>query len=442
MARTKIANKDLRLCSNNKAARARVKVKVDEHDTALDALETLAYGTTDAKESCRCATTADHGLSGLSAIDGVTPVAGNRVLVWKQSTGSQNGIYVAASGAWARASDANTSAKVTAGLNVFVSEGTLYGNNWFDLDTDDPITLASTSLNFTKRPTLAEFASTATGKGADLIGACDTGSCYDATTVRGQLQEVKVQEDAKPEKAPVRCATTANVTLASVGLAATDGVTIVDGNRVLVWKQSTASENGIYIAHATAWTRATDADTTAKVFSGLECFVSEGTLYGGCRGRLLTANPITLDSTSLTFSVFRGIDSTGVNGKSVALGGSALTVGMVPVLFRLVIPDGSTVVDALTLDTTYGGFTVISAWAIKTGSTGGATDAVVLCSDSGGTLNVTDGFTFNGTLPYVVKEATSIIQSQCVFAAGSHLYVARTHTTDCSCILYVLGYRS
>lgn len=44
------------------------------------------------------------------------------MLVKDQSTGSQNGIYVCASGAWSRAEDADASSEVTAGLSVFVSE--------------------------------------------------------------------------------------------------------------------------------------------------------------------------------------------------------------------------------------------------------------------------------------------------------------------------------
>lgn len=100
------------------------------------------------KKVVRCATTADDGLSGLAARDGVTPVAGDRVLVKAQSAGAANGIYVAASGAWTRATDADSSAKVTSGLVVWVSEGTTQQNTLWGLTTDDPITLGSTSLTF------------------------------------------------------------------------------------------------------------------------------------------------------------------------------------------------------------------------------------------------------------------------------------------------------
>ncbi len=49
-------------------------------------------------------------LSGTQSIDGVSLVAGDRVLLQNQSTRSQNGIYVVSSGTWSRAGDANTAA--------------------------------------------------------------------------------------------------------------------------------------------------------------------------------------------------------------------------------------------------------------------------------------------------------------------------------------------
>lgn len=102
----------------------------------------------DWKDSCRAATTASITLSGAQTIDGVSVVAGNRVLVKNQSTASQNGIYVCAAGSWSRAVDADASSEVTSGLAVTVTEGTANGNKTFVLTTDDPITLGSTSLTF------------------------------------------------------------------------------------------------------------------------------------------------------------------------------------------------------------------------------------------------------------------------------------------------------
>ena len=57
------------------------------------------------KLPCRAATTANITLSGTQTIDGITLIAGDRVLVKNQTAGANNGIYEVAAGAWARAYD-------------------------------------------------------------------------------------------------------------------------------------------------------------------------------------------------------------------------------------------------------------------------------------------------------------------------------------------------
>lgn len=99
------------------------------------------------KQPVRVATTANITLSGEQTIDGVLTSA-DRILVKDQTTGSENGIYVTASGAWSRASDADVDAEVVAGIAVFVAEGTANGDKAFTLTTDDPITVGTTALTF------------------------------------------------------------------------------------------------------------------------------------------------------------------------------------------------------------------------------------------------------------------------------------------------------
>ncbi len=107
----------------------------------------------DVKQSVRAATTANitiaTALNNGDTIDGVTLATGDRVLVKDQSTGSENGIYVVGATP-ARADDADTSADVTAGMFVFVTEGTANGDNGFILTTNDTITLGTTALTFTQ----------------------------------------------------------------------------------------------------------------------------------------------------------------------------------------------------------------------------------------------------------------------------------------------------
>ncbi|MBB6730066.1 pyocin knob domain-containing protein [Cohnella zeiphila] len=99
----------------------------------------------------RVATAGNIDLSGLQTIDGVTLTAGDRVLVKDQATDSDNGIYIATADAWARSPDADTTAKLAAGLFVHVKEGNAnVGTGWI-LATTGTITLGSTSLIFVQK---------------------------------------------------------------------------------------------------------------------------------------------------------------------------------------------------------------------------------------------------------------------------------------------------
>jgi hypothetical protein len=99
------------------------------------------------------ATTTAVALSSLTAgstLDGVTLVAGNRILNKDASTASQNGIYViAASGAPSRSTDADTGTELR-GLAVFVSGGTVNGGTqWGVSFAVGVITVGTTSIPFT-----------------------------------------------------------------------------------------------------------------------------------------------------------------------------------------------------------------------------------------------------------------------------------------------------
>jgi len=74
-------------------------------------------------------------ISGLLTIDDVTLVAGNRVLLKNQTTGTENGIYVAAVGIWSRSTDLDTGASA-AGVVIVVNEGTTQDNFIFQCIND------------------------------------------------------------------------------------------------------------------------------------------------------------------------------------------------------------------------------------------------------------------------------------------------------------------
>lgn len=114
----------------------------------VDLAITEAMNKQDFKHSVVAATTTAIALNGPQTIDGVPVVEGNRVLVKNQVQGKANGIYVAASGAWVRAQDADASIEVTPGLFVHVEKGTDNGDSVWQLVTDAPIVLGTTALAF------------------------------------------------------------------------------------------------------------------------------------------------------------------------------------------------------------------------------------------------------------------------------------------------------
>jgi hypothetical protein len=129
-------------------------------------------------------------------------------------------------------------------------------------------------------------------------------------------------------KDSVRVASVAPVAIASALEAGDviDGVTLVAGDRVLLKDQSTASENGIYVAVASgAASRAGDANTSAKVTTGMFTFVAEGTVNGDNGFVLTTNDTITLGTTGLTFVQFSGAGQV-IAGDGLTKSGNTLDV--------------------------------------------------------------------------------------------------------------------
>lgn len=88
----------------------------------VDAL--VAVGTRPV-ESVVAATTGNVNLSGEVTIDGYTVKEGDRVLVWKQSNKSQNGIYIVSKSSWTKVQSDSTQ-----GSYVFVENGNTH-NDWY-----------------------------------------------------------------------------------------------------------------------------------------------------------------------------------------------------------------------------------------------------------------------------------------------------------------------
>jgi len=130
------------------------------------------------------------------------------------------------------------------------------------------------------------------------------------------------------------CATTANVNLSN-GLEAgdtIDGVTLVAGDRVLVKDQSTASENGLYLAVSSgAASRDPEHDSIAELSGGM-VVVNQGTANDNKIFLCTTDNTGSVGSTSITYTVVTPSNTGTVTSVGVAdSGASEFTVGSSPV---------------------------------------------------------------------------------------------------------------
>jgi len=122
------------------------------------------------KQPANYTTTGNITLSGLAVqANGdwtSTLTAGDRILVKNQTTGADNGIYVAAAGAWARSSDANTWNEIVSAY-LFVLAGTVWaGSSWVDTNQQGG-TLGTTPITFTQFSNNATYTA---GTGLTLAG--------------------------------------------------------------------------------------------------------------------------------------------------------------------------------------------------------------------------------------------------------------------------------
>jgi hypothetical protein len=165
-------------------------------------------------------------LSGLPTIDSIALQAGDTVLVAGQTISSNNGVYVAAAGAWTRAANTDEAADLPPGTSWFIKEGATYRGSLWRLQTVE----------------------------APVVG---TGNIV-----------ISLFRPA------ARAVATTNLALS--GLQTVDGVVLAAGDRVLLTNQTVATENGVYSASAGAWSRAAPENTAAGLKDGATWFAASG----------------------------------------------------------------------------------------------------------------------------------------------------------------------
>lgn len=133
-------------------------------------VDSVAAGI-DHKASVRAATTANITRSAPQTIDGVSVIAGDRVLVKNQTAPEENGIFVVAAGAWTRATDMDSWAEVPSAF-TFVEEGTTNADTSWVSTADAGGTLNTTAITWTQFG--APGSTSASNQGTGGVGVYDT----------------------------------------------------------------------------------------------------------------------------------------------------------------------------------------------------------------------------------------------------------------------------
>jgi len=141
-----------------------------------------------------------------------------------------------------------------------------------------------------------------------------------ATDIVNKLYVDTVAQGLNP-KAACKVATLTNITLS--GLQTIDGYTTLAGDRVLVKNQGTTSQNGIYTASASAWTRAVDMDVWAEV-PGAYTVVLNGS-QANTAWVSTSADTGTIGVTPITFVQFSGV-STYYAGTGLTLASNTFSI--------------------------------------------------------------------------------------------------------------------
>jgi len=111
-------------------------------------VDSVAQGL-NVKSAVVAATTVSITLVGGQVVDGVTLVAGDRVLVKNQSSPAQNGIYNVQTTAWTRTTDADTWNELVSAF-VFVEKGTTQADTGWVCTVDPGGTLGTTPVTWSQ----------------------------------------------------------------------------------------------------------------------------------------------------------------------------------------------------------------------------------------------------------------------------------------------------
>jgi hypothetical protein len=220
-----------------------------------------------------CATTANvnltNGLEAGDSIDGVTLVAGDRVLVKDQTDATENGLYLAvSSGAASRDPEHDSIAELSGGM-VVVNQGSTNDNKIFLCTTDNTGSVGSTSITYTQvtpsnTGTVTSIGIADAGAGEFTVGSSPVTSSGNITLAINSIADSKLGTISTANKVSVSALNIDGATDIGADLTTSDLIVVDDGaggtNRkaalsrivTLVDANSSAASAGFAVAMAIA----------------------------------------------------------------------------------------------------------------------------------------------------------------------------------------------
>ncbi len=255
---------------------------------------------------------------------------------------------------------------------------------------------------------------------AKTLGGVDLNAAAAAIAANtAAIAALSAQLDARDQKASVRAASLSNLTLS--GAQTIDGVACIAGDRVAALGQTLSQNSGLYVVAAGAWSRSTDADTSAEVTSGMFFWVTEGTANGDKAFELTTNDPIVLGTTPLTFQQFAGAlkssqitNDSAVSGATSADALNTLNTGKANAAWTVRTVTGTT--DTLLAADLGNAVLYTNAGAVAVSVPGGLPLGVYPCFVMGGAATQ---LTFAGTSGLTVTPAPGFTLKSRVGASGA-----------------------